>query len=69
MVSQATVSQSSTKDLVSSFTQVLSLAKISGYFLDKSSEFREKIAASPPFSVLAAACFGPAYCKGESLAT
>lgn len=42
---------------------------MSGYFLERSSELREKIAASPPVSVLVAAEAGPRYCSGESLAT
>jgi len=67
--SQATVSQSSTKLLVSGLTQVLSLARMSGYFLERSSELREKIAARPPLSVFVAAEAGPRYCCGESLAT
>src|SRR5271163_2828373 len=45
--SQATVSQSSTKDLVEGLIQVCSFSRMSGYFLDKSSEFREKIDARP----------------------
>jgi hypothetical protein len=68
-VSQPTLSQSRTKLLVSGFTHVFNFAKISGYFLDKSSELREKIAASPPVDVFVAAGTAPRYCCGESLAT
>jgi len=60
--SQATVSQSRTKLLVSVLTQVFSLDKISGYFFDRSSELRENIAAIPPVGVFAAAGSAPRYC-------
>lgn len=56
VTSQATDSQSKTKLVVSSLTQVLSLARMSGYFLDKSSEFLEKMEATPPPTSLPALC-------------
>lgn len=66
--SHATVSQSKTKLLVSVLTQESSFARTSGYFFDRSSEFREKMAARPflsGFDELPAT----AYCSGESAAT
>lgn len=54
ITSHATVSQSSTKLLVSSLIHVCSLDRISGYFLDRSSELREKMAATPAPVVLLA---------------
>lgn len=47
VMSQATVSQSNTKLFVPSFTHVGSFARISGYFFDRSSEFREKMFDTP----------------------
>lgn len=45
--SHATVSQSSTKLFVVSLTHVGSLARISGYFFDRSSEFLENMFEMP----------------------
>ena len=67
--SQATDSQSKTKLVVSSLTQVLSLARMSGYFLDKSSEFLEKMDATPPPTSLPAPCVAWLSVSSETLAT
>src|SRR5271163_5237332 len=45
--SQATVSQSRTKLFVLGLIQVFNFSKMSGYFLERSSEFREKTEARP----------------------
>lgn len=66
-ISQPTVSQSRTKLLVSGLTHVSNFDKMSGYFFDRSSELREKIAASSPVEVFDGVV--PWYRSGESLAT
>lgn len=68
-ISHATVSQSSTKLLVSGLIHALSRARMSGYFFERSSELREKMAATPSDSVLVAPLRPSPSPLGASLAT
>ncbi len=62
--SHATVSQSKTKLCVSFLTHLSSLASTSGYFLDRSSEFRENTAARPLWPLTDDSA--PGYCCSDS---